>query len=69
MWFDESEANVGDKAHAATACVMLSDALDLIATARGGGGCDTGGSGDRVLNQILTEEEHHHRSDKEAWPN
>ncbi|KIM77417.1 hypothetical protein PILCRDRAFT_12055 [Piloderma croceum F 1598] len=58
MWFGESEANVRDvfdKAHAATPCVMFFDKLDSIAKARGGGGGDAGGAGDRVLNQILME--------------
>ena len=69
MWFGESEANVGDifvKAHAAAPCVMFFDELDSIAKARGGGGGDAGSAGDRVLNQILTEEQHHHRSNKQA---
>ncbi|KAJ7074606.1 P-loop containing nucleoside triphosphate hydrolase protein, partial [Mycena amicta] len=47
MWFGESEANVRD--------IMFFDELDSIAKARGGGGGDAGGAGDRVLNQILTE--------------
>lgn len=34
---------------------MFFDELDSIAKARGGGGGDAGGAGDRVLNQILTE--------------
>ncbi|KAG9020977.1 AAA ATPase cdc48 [Tulasnella sp. JGI-2019a] len=58
MWFGESEANVRDvfdKARAAAPCVMFFDELDSIAKARGGGGGDAGGAGDRVLNQILTE--------------
>jgi transitional endoplasmic reticulum ATPase len=58
MWFGESEANVRDvfdKARAAAPCVMFFDELDSIAKARGGGGDDAGGAGDRVLNQILTE--------------
>lgn len=58
MWFGESEANVRDvfeKARAASPCVMFFDELDSIAKARGGGGGDAGGAGDRVLNQILTE--------------
>lgn len=56
MWFGESEANVRDvfdKARAAAPCVMFFDELDSIAKARGGGGGDAGGAGDRVLNQIL----------------
>lgn len=58
MWFGESEANVRDvfdKARSAAPCVMFFDELDSIAKARGGGGGDAGGAGDRVLNQILTE--------------
>ncbi|QRV73907.1 AAA family ATPase [Ceratobasidium sp. AG-Ba] len=58
MWFGESEANVRDvfdKARAAAPCVMFFDELDSIAKARGGGGSDAGGAGDRVLNQMLTE--------------
>ena len=58
MWFGESEANVRDvfdKARTAAPCVMFFDELDSIAKARGGGGGDAGGAGDRVLNQILTE--------------
>jgi SpoVK/Ycf46/Vps4 family AAA+-type ATPase len=35
--------------------VLFFDELDSIAKARGGGGGDAGGAGDRVLNQILTE--------------
>lgn len=56
MWFGESEANVRDifdKARAAAPCVMFFDELDSIAKARGGGGGDAGGAGDRVINQIL----------------
>jgi len=58
MWFGESEANVReifDKARAAAPCVLFFDELDSIARARGGGGGDAGGAGDRVINQILTE--------------
>ncbi|KAJ7060335.1 P-loop containing nucleoside triphosphate hydrolase protein [Mycena amicta] len=58
MWSGESEANVRDvfdKARAAASCVMFFDELDSITKARGGGGGDAGGAGDRVLNQILTE--------------
>ncbi|KNC79540.1 transitional endoplasmic reticulum ATPase [Sphaeroforma arctica JP610] len=58
MWFGESEANVReifDKARAAAPCVLFFDELDSIAKARGGGGGDAGGAGDRVINQILTE--------------
>lgn len=58
MWFGESEANVRnifDKARAASPCVLFFDELDAIARARGGGGGDAGGAGDRVMNQLLTE--------------
>jgi len=58
MWFGESEANVRevfDKARAAAPCVLFFDELDSIGTARGSGGGDAGGAGDRVMNQILTE--------------
>ncbi|KAJ1566764.1 AAA ATPase cdc48 [Nowakowskiella sp. JEL0078] len=58
MWFGESEANVRDvfdKARAAAPCVMFFDELDSIAKARGSSVGDGGGSGDRVLNQLLTE--------------
>merc|ERR1719503_226643 len=58
MWFGESEANVRevfDKARAAAPCVLFFDELDSIGTARGGGGGDAGGAGDRVMNQLLTE--------------
>merc|ERR1712223_761366 len=58
MWFGESEANVRDifdKARSAAPCVLFFDELDSIAKARGGGGGDAGGAGDRVINQILTE--------------
>jgi transitional endoplasmic reticulum ATPase len=58
MWFVESEANVRevfDKARAAAPCVLFFDELDSIGTARGGGGGDAGGAGDRVMNQLLTE--------------
>merc|ERR1719245_124966 len=58
MWFGESEANVRevfDKARAAAPCVLFFDELDAIARARGGGGGDAGGAGDRVMNQLLTE--------------
>merc|ERR1712054_617525 len=58
MWFGESEANVRevfDKARGAAPCVLFFDELDSIAKARGGGGGDAGGAGDRVINQILTE--------------
>ena len=58
MWFGESEANVREvfnKARAASPCVLFFDELDSIGTARGGGGGDAGGAGDRVMNQLLTE--------------
>jgi len=58
MWFGESENNVRevfDKARQASPCVLFFDELDSIARARGGGGSDAGGAGDRVINQILTE--------------
>merc|ERR1712072_416581 len=58
MWFGESEANVRevfDKARQSAPCVLFFDELDSIAKARGGGGGDAGGAGDRVINQILTE--------------
>merc|ERR1712022_106172 len=58
MWFGESEANVRevfDKARSAAPCILFFDELDSIARARGGGGGDAGGAGDRVINQLLTE--------------
>merc|ERR1712232_1436259 len=58
MWFGESEANAReefDKARSAAPCVLFFDELDSIGTARGGGGGDAGGAGDRVMNQLLTE--------------
>merc|ERR1711937_895228 len=58
MWFGESEANVRevfDKARAAAPCVLFFDELDSIGVARGGGGGDAGGAGDRIMNQLLTE--------------
>merc|ERR1719456_1999837 len=54
MWFGESEANVRevfDKARSAAPCVLFFDELDSIGTARG----SSGGAGDRVMNQLLTE--------------
>merc|ERR1719213_461338 len=51
MWFGESEANVRevfDKARSAAPCVLFFDELDSIGTARGGGGGDAGGAGDRA---------------------
>jgi len=58
MWFGESEANVREtfeKARGAAPCVLFFDELDAIGRARGGGGGDAGGAGDRVMNQLLTE--------------
>jgi SpoVK/Ycf46/Vps4 family AAA+-type ATPase len=43
MWFGESEANV----RATAPCVIFFDELDSIEKARGGGGDDAGGAGDR----------------------
>jgi len=54
MWFGESEANVRevfDKARAAAPCVLFFDELDSIGQQRG----SSGGSGDRIMNQLLTE--------------
>lgn len=53
MWFGESEANVRevfDKARAAAPCVLFFDELDSVGVARGSGGGDAGGAGDRVMN-------------------
>merc|ERR1712176_1064866 len=58
MWFGESEANVRgvfDKARTAAPCVLFFDELDSIARSRGGSSGDAGGTGDRVMNQMLTE--------------
>merc|ERR1711881_40081 len=58
MWFGESEANVRDifdKARSAAPCVLFFDELDSIAKSRGSSLGDGGGSGDRVMNQLLTE--------------
>lgn len=58
MWFGESEGNVRevfDKARGSAPCVLFFDELDSIATQRGGGAGDSGGAGDRVVNQLLTE--------------
>jgi len=58
MWFGESESNVRqlfDKARGAAPCILFFDEIDSIAKPRGsssGGGSD---SGDRIVNQILTE--------------
>eukprot|EP00753_Platysulcus_tardus_P012729 PLAT3528.2.p2 GENE.PLAT3528.2~~PLAT3528.2.p2 ORF type:complete len:824 (-),score=477.04 PLAT3528.2:123-2594(-) len=57
-WFGESEENVRsifDKARQSSPCVLFFDELDSIAKARGGSMGDAGGSGDRVVNQLLTE--------------
>merc|ERR1711988_53267 len=58
MWFGESESNVRevfDKARQAAPCVLFFDELDSIAKSRGSSVGDGGGSGDRVMNQLLTE--------------
>jgi len=58
MWFGESEANVREvfeKARQAAPCVLFFDELDSIAKSRGSSVGDGGGSGDRVMNQLLTE--------------
>merc|ERR1711976_788019 len=58
MWFGESEGNVRevfDKARGSAPCVLFFDELDSIATQRGGSVGDSGGAGDRVVNQLLTE--------------
>jgi len=58
MWFGESEANVREvfeKARQAAPCVLFFDELDSIAKSRGSSAGDAGGSGDRVMNQLLTE--------------
>ena len=58
MWFGESEANVRevfDKTRQAAPCVLFFNELDFIAKSRGGSVGDGGGTGDRVINQILTE--------------
>merc|ERR1712159_828982 len=58
MWFGESEANVREvfeKARQAAPCVLFFDELDSIAKSRGSSLGDGGGSGDRVMNQLLTE--------------
>merc|ERR1712186_76625 len=67
MWFGESEANVRevfDKARAAAPCVLFFDELDSIGTARGSGGGDAGGAGDRVMNQLLTDLTHRERASR-----
>ena len=56
-YFGESEANVRmvfERARAAAPCVLFFDELDSIAVARGGGG-ESHGAMDRVINQLLTE--------------
>lgn len=58
MWFGQSEENVRDvfaKARSAAPCVLFFDELDSIAKSRGNSAGDAGGSGDRVMNQLLTE--------------
>ena len=57
MWLGEFEGNVHDvfdKARAAAPCMFCNE-LASIAKGRGGSSVDTGGAGDSVLNQILTE--------------
>merc|ERR1712072_808725 len=54
----ESEATVREvfeKARQAAPCVLFFDELDSIAKSRGSSVGDGGGSGDRVMNQLLTE--------------
>jgi len=58
MWFGESESNVRqlfDKARGAAPCILFFDEIDSIAKPRGGGGAGGSDSGDRIVNQILTE--------------
>merc|ERR1712182_43935 len=58
MWFGESEANIReifDKARQSAPCILFFDELDSIAVQRGSSVGDSGGSADRVLNQLLTE--------------
>jgi transitional endoplasmic reticulum ATPase len=58
MWFGGSEASIRDlfdKARAAAPCILFFDEFDAISKARGGSLGDSGGAGDRVLNQLLTE--------------
>lgn len=59
MWFGESESNVRnlfDKARGAAPCILFFDEIDSIAKPRGSGGGGGGSdSGDRIVNQILTE--------------
>jgi len=59
MWFGESEQNVRElfnKARGAAPCILFFDEIDSIAKPRGSGGGGGGSdSGDRIVNQILTE--------------
>jgi len=58
MWFGESESNVRelfDKARGAAPCILFFDEIDSIAKPRGGGGAGGSDSGDRIVNQMLTE--------------
>lgn len=58
MWFGESESNVRelfDKARGAAPCILFFDEIDSIAKPRGSGGAGGSDSGDRIVNQILTE--------------
>jgi len=58
MWFGESETNVRnlfDKARGAAPCILFFDEIDSIAKPRGSGGAGGSDSGDRIVNQILTE--------------
>eukprot|EP00924_Labyrinthula_sp_SR-Ha-C_P011551 augustus_masked-scaffold_17-processed-gene-1.5-mRNA-1 protein AED:0.01 eAED:0.01 QI:0/-1/0/1/-1/1/1/0/857 len=58
MWFGQSEENVRGvfaKARGAAPCILFFDELDSIAKSRGQSAGDAGGSGDRVMNQLLTE--------------
>ncbi|KAJ7066696.1 P-loop containing nucleoside triphosphate hydrolase protein [Mycena amicta] len=54
-FIDTGPENGTRSSQAAAPCAMFFNELDSIAKARGGGGGDAGGAGDRVLNQILTE--------------
>jgi len=56
-WFGESEENIRgifEKARQSAPCVLFFDELDSIATKRGGGSGDHG-TGNRIVNQLLTE--------------
>jgi len=58
MWFGESESNVRqlfDKARGAAPCILFFDEIDSIAKPRGSGSGGGSDSGDRIVNQILTE--------------